>query len=76
MSRIVEMRHSEPRGGDRIEGSIAGATRLPADDREDRQHAVADEFQHFAAEGVNRPGDAVEPGIESRDDHEGRIAFG
>ncbi len=36
-------------------------------DREDGQHAVADEFQHLAAEGVNGAGDAVEPGVERRD---------
>ena len=40
----------------------------PFADRKDRQHAVADEFQHFAAEGVNGAGDAVEPGVE-RGDH-------
>ena len=47
-----------------------------SDDRKDRQHAVADEFQHFAAEGVDRAGDAVEPGVERRDDRRGRIALG
>ena len=35
--------------------------------REDRQHPVADELQHLAAEGVNRAGDAIEPGAEGRD---------
>ena len=35
-----------------------------AADREDRQHAVTDELQHLASEGVHRPGDAVEPGVE------------
>jgi hypothetical protein len=77
MSRIVEMRHSEPRGGDRTQGSLAGAPRRSsADHREDRQHAVADEFQHFAVKGVDRAGDAVEPGIESRDHRRGGIALG
>src|SRR5208337_1234468 len=32
--------------------------------------------QHFAAEGVDREGDAVEPGVEGRDDFRRRIALG
>ena len=62
------MRHSGPRGGDRLERRVAGAARRPADDRKDRQHAVAHEFEHFAAEGVHGARDAVEPGVEGRDD--------
>jgi hypothetical protein len=46
------------------------------DHREDRQNAVANKFEHFAAEGVDRAGDAIEPGIECRDDNGRRIAFG
>jgi len=41
--------------------------------REDRQHAVADEFQHFAAEGVDRAGNPIKPGIKSRDHRRRRI---
>src|SRR6266478_2853539 len=33
-SRLIEMRHSGPRGGDRTQGSLAGATGRPSDDRE------------------------------------------
>ena len=50
------------------ERGVAGGGRRPLADRKDRQHAVADEFQHFAAEGVNGACDAVEPGVE-RGDH-------
>src|SRR6476661_8809224 len=35
-SRVIEMRHSGPRGGDRAERRVAGGTRRPSDDREDR----------------------------------------
>jgi len=66
-----------PRGGDRTAVAASQASRgRAADNREDRQHAVADEFQHFAAEGVDWARDTVEPGIESRDDRRGRIALG
>ena len=70
------MRHADPRGGDRAQRRVAGAAGRASDDREDRQHAVADEFQHLAAEGVDRAGDAVEPGIERRDDRRRGIALG
>ena len=46
---------------------VAGGRRIPFADRKDRQYAVADKFQHFAAEGVNGAGDAVEPGVERAD---------
>ena len=67
-SRLVEMRHAGPGGGDRAQRRVAGAARRRAGDRKDRQHPVADELQHLAAEGVDRAGDAVEPGVEGRDD--------
>ena len=70
------MGHSAPRGGDRLERGVAGAARRSAGDRKDRQHAVAHEFEHFAAEGVHGTGDAVEPGVEGRDDLGGRSALG
>ena len=63
-ARLVEMRHSGPRSGDGAQRGVAGAGGRPPVDRKDRQHPVADEFQHFAAEGVNRASDAVEPGVE------------
>ena len=69
------MGHSAPRGGDRLERGVAGVARRPAGDRKDRQHAVAHEFEHFAAEGVHGTGDAVEPGVEGRDDLGGRSCF-
>ena len=47
-----------------------------AGDRKDRQHAVADEFQHLAAEGVHRAGDAVEPGVEGGDHRRRRRRLG
>jgi hypothetical protein len=45
-------------------------------DRKDREHTVADEFQHLAAEGVNGTGNAVEPGIEHGDDCFRRMRLG
>ena len=67
-ARLVEMGHAGSGCADGAERGVAGDGRGPFADREDRQHAVADEFQHLAAEGVNGAGDAVEPGIE-RGDH-------
>ena len=52
--RLVEMRHSGARGGDRAQRGVTGAARRRARDREDREHAVADELEHLAAEGVDR----------------------
>ena len=66
------MRHAGPRGGNRAQRRVAGVGGGSLADREDRQHAVADEFQHLAAEGVNGAGDAVEPGVERGDDRLGR----
>ena len=59
-----------------IQGSIACAARAPSDHRKDRQDAVANEFQHLAAEGMNRAGDTIEPSIESCDDDGRGITFG
>ena len=70
------MRHPAPSGGDRLERGVAGVARRPARDRKDRQHAVAHEFEHFAAKGVHGAGDAVEPGVERGDDLGGRTALG
>ena len=61
--------------GGRAQCGIAGAARCSSADRKDRQYAVADEFQHLAAESVNRAGDTIEPGVESRNDHRRGIAF-
>ena len=49
---------------------------MSPDDGKDRQHAVADEFQHLAAEGVNGTGDAVEPGTQRGDDSRRRFGLG
>ena len=48
----------------------------PAVDRKDRQNPVADELEHFSAEGVNCAGDAVEPSVERRNDLRRRMALG
>ena len=74
--RLVEMRHSGPCGGDGVERSVAGAAGRASGDRKDRQHAVADEFEHLAAEGLDRKRNAVEPGVEGGDDRRGGIALG
>ncbi len=74
-ARRVEMRHSAARRRDRLERGVAGAARRPAENRKDRQHAIAHEFEHFAAEGVHGAGDAVEPGVERRNDLGRRRAF-
>ena len=63
----VEMIHAGACRNDRAQRGIAGVGRVALADREDRQYAVADEFQHLAAEGVNGAGDAVEPGVECSD---------
>ena len=70
------MGHSAPRGADRLERGVASVAGRSAGNREDRKHAVADEFEHFAAEGVHGAGDAVEPGVEGRDDLGRRTALG
>ena len=72
MSLFIQMRHPGSSGRHRAQSSIAGAARLPSGDRKDRQYAVADKFQHLAAKGVNRAGNAIEPGVES-DDYRRRL---
>jgi hypothetical protein len=57
------MRHPGAGGDDGAQRRLAGLGRR-AGDRDERQHAIADELQHLAAEGVHRSGDAVEPRIE------------
>ena len=69
------MRHAGLRGSNRTQRSVAGFARLIAD-REDREHAVADEFQHLAAKGVDSAADAVEPAAECGDDGGGRLGLG
>ena len=66
------MRHPGLSGGHRAQSSIAGLARCFSDDWKDRQEAVADKFQHLAAKGVNRAGNAIEPGVES-DDYRRRL---
>ncbi len=56
-------------------GCVAGFARRAAH-RKDRQNAVADEFQHLAAKGMDRAGEAIEPGVEGRDHHGGFRCFG
>ena len=73
--RRIEMRHAGFRGSNRAQRSVAGFARLLAD-REDREHAVADEFQHLAAKGVDGAADAVEPAAERGDDGGGRLGLG
>ena len=68
LARRVEMRHSAARRRDGLERGVAGAARRRAEDRKDRQHAIAHEFEHFAPVCVHGAGDAVEPGVERRDD--------
>ena len=65
---LVEMRHAGLGSADRAERGVAGDGSGPFADREDRQHAIADEFQHLAAERMNGAGDAVEPGVQRRHD--------
>ena len=62
-----------PRGAKR---RLAGGAPTPVADREDRENSIADELQHLPAEGVDGAGDAVEPGVERRDDLVGRAALG
>ena len=76
LPRCVEMRHSGPGGRDRAERRVAGGAGRAFGNRKDRQHAVADEFQHFAAEGMHGAGDAVEPGVESGDHRRGGCGLG
>ena len=64
----IEVGHAGARRGDGAQRRVAGGGSVALADRKYRQHAVADEFQHFAAEGVDGAGDAVEPGVE-RGDH-------
>ena len=69
------MGHAGAGGDDRAQRRLAGLGRR-AGDRENRQHAVADELQHLAPEGVHRPGDAVEPGVEGGDHRRGLRRLG
>ena len=71
LAHRVEVGHPGAGSGDRAQRRLARLARR-AGDREDRQHAVADELQHLAAEGVHRAGDAVEPGVE-HGDHRRRL---
>ncbi len=73
---LIEMRHAGLRGRDRAQRRVAGIARNCSGDRKDREHAVTDEFQHLAAEGVNGAGDAVEPGAQRGDHHHRRIGLG
>ena len=66
------MRHPGSSGRHRAQSGIAGGPRLPPDDRKDRQYTVADKLQNLAAKGVNRAGNAIEPGVES-DDYRRRL---
>jgi hypothetical protein len=62
--------HAGAGGNDRAQRRLAGfGTR--GGDREDRQYTVTDELEHLAAEGVHRPGDTVEPGVEGGARHAG-----
>jgi len=63
---LVEMDHASLRRADGVERGVACNGRGPFADRENSQHAVADEFQHLAAERVNGSRDAVEPGVQHR----------
>jgi hypothetical protein len=72
MSLLIQVCHPGSSGGHGAQSSIAGGLRPPVDDRKDRQYAVADKFQHLAAKGVNRAGNAIEPGVES-DDYRRRL---
>ena len=67
------MAHSGACGRDRAQSGITRRSSIPLANREDRQHAVADELQHLATEGMDGAGDTVEPGVE-RGDHILRIA--
>ncbi len=71
----VEMGHAGADGGDGAQRGFAGLSRRSGD-REDRQDAIADEFQHLAAEGVHGAGDAVEPGVEGGNHHRRLGRFG
>ena len=73
---LVEMRHSGARRGDGTQRRLAGGSRRTTGHGKNRQHAVADEFQDFAAKHMNRAGDAIEPGIERRDHGRGRMVLG
>jgi len=66
LTRLIEARHPGPRCRGGAQCRVASRGRRIIADGEDRQHAVADEFQHLAAKGMHRAGDAVEPGIEHR----------
>src|SRR5262249_13691793 len=72
---LIEMCHAHARGGHRAQSPPTHATRRPPADRESYQYAVADKFQHFATEGMNRARDAIEPSVECCDDHGRRIVI-
>src|SRR5437879_8122539 len=48
---LVEVGHAGPGRGDGAQRGVAGGRRGPFADWKDRQYAIANEFQHFAAEG-------------------------
>jgi hypothetical protein len=58
-----------------VQGSLTSLTR-GAGDGEDCQHAVANEFQDLASEGMNRPCDTFEPGIKGGDHRRGLRCLG
>jgi len=57
-------------------GSMLKVTSQPESCSTLCQHAVADELQHLTPEGVHRPGDAVEPGVEGGDHRSGLRRLG
>ena len=74
---VAEPAHCRERLDRRFEGATrglgGGARRF---DREDRQQAIADEFQDLAAVVVNGLGLRVEQGVEQRDHVIARKAVG
>jgi hypothetical protein len=63
----IEVVHAGTCGSNRAKRRVACSGGVPLSDREDREHAVAYEFQYFAAESVHRAGYPVEPGVERGD---------
>src|SRR5205814_1712272 len=63
-SQNVQMIHPCLRGLYGANRGIAGGSGVAFANREDRENAIPDKFQHLAAESVNGAGDAVEPGVE------------
>ena len=74
-SQIVQMIHPCLR---RLYGAncgIAGRPGVAFANREDRENAIPDKFQHLAAESVNGAGHAVELGVERLHHVPGRRPF-